>query len=290
MLRVVCFLSVILPAGLFGQAAAPAFEVASIRLAAATDTTGRPITLGMRVDGAQISGRLALKDFIGIAYRVKPYQISGPDWLGSVRFDIAATMPPGGTAGQVPEMLQSLFQDRFELKIHREKKDFPVYVLEIAKSGLKVHETPETEADKVEPNAPFSVTGTGSAQGIAVDLGRGSSYTFGNNRFEAKKLHMADVAATLERFLDRPVVDQTGLSGRYDFGLDVTEEDFRVMLIRGAVNSGVTLPPQALRVLDAGAPASLFDSLEKLGLKLDPGKAPLDVIVVDSARKTPTDN
>jgi len=244
----------------------------------------------MRVDGAQISGRLALKDVIGIAYRVKPYQISGPDWLGSVRFDIAATMPPGGAAGKVPEMLQSLLQDRFELKIRREKKDFPVYVLEIAKGGLKIRETPETEADKMEPNAPFAVTGTGSAQGIAVDLGRGSSYTFGNNRFEAKKLHMADVAATLERFLDRPVVDQTGLSARYDFGLDVTEEDFRVMLVRGAVNSGVMLPPQALRVLDAGAPASLFDSVEKLGLKLDTGKAPLDVIVIDSVRKTPTDN
>ena len=176
------------------------------------------------------------------------------------------------------------------MKIHREKKEFPVYVLEVAKGGLKLHETPETEADKVDPSAPFSATGTGSAQGVAVDLGRGASYTFGNNRFEAKRLHLADVAGTLERFLDRPVVDQTGLSGRYDFGLDVTEEDFRVMMVRAAVNSGVTLPPQALRILDAGAPASLFDSAEKLGLKLNGRKAPLDVIVIDSVRKTPTDN
>ena len=287
--RAAWFVSLFLPAGLFAQAA-PAFEVASIRPSATAETSGRPVTLGLRVDGAQISGTFALKDFIGIAYRVKTYQISGPDWLGSERFDIAATMPPGGAAGKLPEMLQALLQERFEMKIHRDKKDFPVYVLEVAKGGLKIHESPETEADKVEPNAPYSATGTGSAQGISVNLGRGSSYTFANNRFEANKLHMADFAGNLERFVDRPIVEQTGLSGRYDFGLDLTEEDFRAMMVRAAVNSGITLPPQALRMLDAGSPASLFDAVEQLGLKLDARKAPLDLIVIDSIRKTPTDN
>jgi uncharacterized protein (TIGR03435 family) len=286
----VLFASLLLPAGLFAQAAAPAFEVASIRPSAAGETAGHPITLGLRVDGAQVSGIFALKDFIGIAYRVKNYQITGPDWLGSERFDIAATMPPGGAAGKLPEMFQSLLQERFELKMHREKKDFPVYVLEVAKGGLKIHEIPETEADKVEPGAPFSATGTGSAEGVAVNLGHGSSYSFANNRFEVKKLTMDTLAGNLERFVDRPIVDMTALTGKYDFALDVTEEDYRLMMVRAAVNSGISLPPQALRVLDAGSPGSLFDAMEKIGLKLDARKAPLDVIVIDSIRKTPTEN
>jgi uncharacterized protein (TIGR03435 family) len=288
MSRTLLFLALAVPMGLFAQAA-PAFEVASIRPSASGETAGRPVTLGLRVDGAQISGTFGLKDFIGIAYRVKTYQITGPDWLGD-RFDIAATMPPGGAAGKLPEMLQALLQERFEMKVHHEKKDFPVYVLEVAKGGPRIHESPETEADKIEPGAPYSATGTGSAQGIAVNLGRGSSYTFANNRFEAKKLTMDTLAGNLERFVDRPIVDKTGLTGKYDLALDVTEEDFRVMMVRAAVNSGVNLPPQALRALDAGSPASLFDAMEKLGLKLDARKAPLDVIVIDSMRKTPTEN
>jgi uncharacterized protein (TIGR03435 family) len=149
---------------------------------------------------------------------------------------------------------------------------------------------PDPDAGRVDPKAPLSFAGSGSAQGISVTLGRGSSYTFANNKFEAKGLTMAYLAGSLERFLDRPIVDMTELKGRYDFALDVTEEDYRIMLIRSAVSAGVVLPPQALRLLDGGSPVSLFDAMQKVGLKLDPRKAPLDMLVVDDARKTPTDN
>ena len=102
---------------------------------------------------------------------------------------------------------------------------------------------------------------------------------------------MASLAGTLERFLDRPVVDMTGLKGPYNFSFEVTPEDYRAMLIRSAVVAGVVLPPEVLRILDgASSPSSLFDAMEKLGLKLESRKAPLDVVVVDSARKTPTEN
>jgi len=83
---------------------------------------------------------MALKDYIRIAYRLKDYQISGPDWLRSERFDITAKIPEGVSPGQIPEMLQGLLTERFQLKMHREKKEFPVYALEIAKSGLKISE------------------------------------------------------------------------------------------------------------------------------------------------------
>ena len=102
---------------------------------------------------------------------------------------------------------------------------------------------------------------------------------------------MASLAATLERFLDRPVVDMTDVKGSYDFSVEVTAEDYRAMLIRSAVVAGVVLPPDVLRLLDgSSSPESLFDGLAKLGLKLDARKAPLDVLVVESALKTPTEN
>jgi len=266
------------------------FEVATIRPSAPTPPDG--VTAGVRIDGAQIRcAFLTLKDYIGIAYRIKLYQVSGPDWLGSERFDISGTVPAGIPTSQFPDMLQSLLEERFKLKIHRDKKDFPVYVLEVAKGGLKMQESaPDPDLEKADAKAPVNVTGSGGSQGIAVNYGRGTSYTFANNRFEAKRFTMELFSANLERFVDRPIVDMTNLKGTYDIVLDVTQEDYRAMLIRAGVNAGVSLPPEALRLLDSASVASLLDAIQKLGLKLDARKAPLDLLVIDDAQKTPTEN
>jgi len=211
--------------------------------------------------------------------------------MGSDRFDISATLPFGAPTSQFPEMMRRLIEERFQVKIHHEKKDFPVYVLEVAKGGLKMQESaPDPDPANADAKAPVSVTGSGNAQGVSVNLGRGSSYTFANNKFEAKRLKMTALAANLERFVDRPIVDMTDLKENYDFALEVTDEDYRAMLIRAAVTAGIRLPPQALRLLDGAPLPSLFDAMQKLGLKMDARKAPLDVVVVDEARKTPTDN
>src|SRR5437016_3545065 len=83
--------------------------------------------------------------------------------------------------------------------------------LEVAKGGLKMQESAtDTDVANTDAKAPVSVTGSGSAQGVSVNLGRGSSYAFSNNKFEAKRLTMAALAANLERFMDRPIVDTTG--------------------------------------------------------------------------------
>ena len=188
-------------------------------------------------------------------------------------------------------MLQRLIEDRFQVKMHREKKDFPVYALEITKGGLKIAVDPaDPDAAKSDANTPANTNVSGSAQGVSIDFGRGSSYTFANNRFEAKKLTMANVVRALELYTDRPVVDMTDLTGTYDFTLEITAEDYQAMLVRAAVTAGLTLPPDALRLLDGATLPSLFDSLQKVGLQLDARKAPLDVLVIDEVRKTPTDN
>ena len=279
-------------AALFGQnPARVSFEVASIRPSTGTPQPG--VLAGARIDGAQFrTTYLTLKDYIGIAYRVKLYQISGPDWIGTDRFDVAATLPEGTLPAQVSSMMQTLLEERFQLKVHREKKEFPVYALEIAKGGLKMTESPPSpELEKADPRAPQEFTGGGSSQGVSINLGQGSSVTFANNKFEAKRLTMASLAGTLERFLDRPIVDMTDLKGNYDFSVDVTAEDYRSMLIRSAVVAGVTLPPEALRLLDgASSPESLFDGLAKLGLKVEARKAPLETLVIDAALRTPTEN
>jgi uncharacterized protein (TIGR03435 family) len=141
-----------------------------------------------------------------------------------------------------------------------------------------------------DPQGGVNISGTGSGNGISVTLGRGSYYTFANGRFEAKKVSVETAASILERFLDRPVVNLTKLSGTYDFSIDVTTEDYNAMLIRAGINAGVVMPPQALRLLDGAGLGSLFDGLDKLGLKLIARKAPLDLLVIESALKTPTEN
>ena len=263
------------------------FEVASVRPFSITQTDG-PVTLGARIDGAQVRMTgLTMRDFLSSAYRVKLYQISGPDWMATERYDINAKLPAGVSPEKLPEMLQSLLADRFGLRVHRDKKEMPVYALLVGKPPLRLKDS------VIDPNAPpptaVQVTGTGSAAGVAVNMGNGSSYSLGAGKFEAKKVNAAGMAAVLERFTDRPVMDLTELKGTYDFEFPVTPEDMQTLMIHAAVNAGVQLPPQALRLLDNGG-NPLEIAAEYVGLKLDSRKMPVEIIVIDQIQKTPTDN
>jgi uncharacterized protein (TIGR03435 family) len=184
-------------------------------------------------------------------------------------------------------MLQALLADRFAIRVHREKKDMPVYALLLGKSPLRLKEI------AIDPNAPpptaVEVTGTGSAAGLAVNMGNGSSYTLAGGKFNAKKFNAALMTATLERFTDRPVVDLTGLKGVYDFEFPVTPEDSQTLMIRAGINAGVQFPPQVLRMLDNGG-NPLETGVEQLGLKLESRKMPVEIVIVDQIQKTPTDN
>lgn len=265
----------------------PEFEVASIRPSAEPGPQGQ-ISVGLHFDGAQVHiASLTLKDYLAVAYRMRNSQISGPAWINSDRFDIAATIPPGVKEAQVPEMLQALLADRFQLKIHREKREFPVYALVLGKGPLKLKEIPPDPDAIIEP---ASLAAGGSESGVNVNLGNGTSWSFAPNRFEAKKLGMERFAADLGRFADRPIVDETALKGQYDFAFDINPEDYMPMMIRVALAAGANLPSPALKLLEGNSSASLSDALQHVGLRLDPRKEPLDVIVVDDGKKTPTQN
>src|ERR1035437_1216391 len=183
---------------LFAQTA-PAraeFEVASIK-PTTTAPLGAQVHVGVQIDGAQVHCTyLSVSNYIRIAYRVKGYQITGPDWLASDRFDIPAKLPAGAKREQVPEMLQTLLEERFQIKMHRDSKEFPVYGVVVGKGGLKLKESPLDP----ETQAGVTVTATGGARGTTLPFGRGAYFTLADNRFEARKLTMAQLADSLGRF------------------------------------------------------------------------------------------
>jgi len=130
----------------------PTFEVASIKPAPPLDMAklraeiqnGETPRLGARVDGARAEYiYLSIQDLIGLAYQVKSYQITGPDWMANQRFDIFAKLPDGSSKDDVPKMLQALLEDRFKLALHRESKEHPVLALVVGKGGPKMKESPE---------------------------------------------------------------------------------------------------------------------------------------------------
>jgi uncharacterized protein (TIGR03435 family) len=134
------------------------------------------------------------------------------------------------------------------------------------------------------------VTANGGRGGVSVNLGRGSSFSLANDKVVVKKLTMLSFADLLARFEDRPVIDMTDVKGSYDLTLDFSSEDFRTMMIRSAIAAGVSLPPEALRLLDGTSDSGLQTALQTVGLKLEPRKAPIEMLVVDHADKTPTEN
>ena len=210
--------------------------------------------------------------------------------MASQRFDIHAKLPEGGR-GQFREMLQNLLTDRFQIKMHRDSKEFSVYGIVVGKGGLKLQESPldpETEGDGGKGGV--NVSAEGGARGTTVRFGRGAYFSLADNKFEARKLTMAQLADSVGRFMERPVVDMTDLKGTYDLTLEFTPEEYRTLLIRTAMSAGVNLPPEVVRMLEGGSDESLFKGLQATGLKLESRRAPLEVLVIDSASKTPIEN
>jgi uncharacterized protein (TIGR03435 family) len=233
-----------------------AFEVASVK-AATPGPWREPKVLDDRVD----LGNVTLKYCIALAYGLKEYQVTVPAALANARYDILAKGPAGTKREQLPAMMQALLAERMKLQLHREKKEFDVYVLVVAKNGPKLEKSPEDTA------------GQGGAR-YAISM----QNTVG--KIEARRADMASLAGTLPRFVGRPVLDQTGVAGRYDFDLEFSPEDMKF-----------AAPPQ----VDPSRPAgefgvSIFTSIQRVGLRLESRKVPLDAIVVDSAEKTPVEN
>jgi uncharacterized protein (TIGR03435 family) len=206
--------------------------------------------------------------------------------MQEARFNVNATIPDGVSRDSVPAMLQALLHERFQMKMRREPRELPVYALMLAKNGRTLTPSPlkDTEPDTVE------VTGSGGNDGVRMNLGGGSSFALTDNAITATHITMTRFAETLTGFVDRTVIDATGVKGRYDITVKLTREEFDATLLRSAVNAGIRLPAPILRALDAAPANPVGPALEAAGLVFDARRAPLDVIVIESILRTPTEN
>jgi len=289
-----------------------AFEVATIR--PATMPTPEQILagklhVGMKVDKARVDiGLMSLADLIRTAYKVKPYQLSGPDWMNSQRFDVLAKMPDGAAEDQVPEMLQTLLAERFKMTMHRDGKERPIYALVVGKNGPKLKEAPPDTPVEDDDKAKGAVIETGQGKVRINQDGKGGavinggpngtqriSMVNGAMHIEVSKVSMEAFAEMLTPLLDRPVFDMTGLKGNYQITLDLSMAD----LMTAARRQGVDIPggPGAAAApgggpADAASDSSggIFADLQQLGLKLESRKTPIDMIVIDHLEKNPTEN
>ena len=301
-------------------AQSPVFEVATIKLAPPLNPqmilSGK-MRIGMKVETSRVEiGFSSLRDLIMLAYQVKPFQVSGPEWITAERWDIVAKMPEGTTRAQVPAMLRALLEERFKLKAHRESKEQNVYALEQGKGGHKLKEAaPVSATAAVEPpegknaisidagDQTVRVVRNGNGpEGtqISVAGGRGGaakmSMKDGQMHMDQERTSMQDFADMLSPMLDRPVVDHTELKGFWQVSMDLAMTDMMQM----ARGTGM-MPGGPMGAMPGGggagslAPAdpsggSVFSSIEKLGLKLTKTKAPMDLVVIDNAEKKPTEN
>ena len=277
------------------------FEVASVKPAAPqgdgrmmVGSRGGPGTID---PGRYTATNATLKMMLASAYDLKSYQISGPSWLDSERFDVTAKIPPGATKEQFRTMQQNLLIERFHITLHLEKKDQPIYNLVVGKNGpkLKPTEVPESAflpADGGRGGAPPPPPPPPApGQFPKMPAGRpGMMMFFAQSAFRlaAQGQTMAQMANFLSMQTGRPVMDKTGLTGKYDFQLEFAPEPGQSPM------RGMPMPPPGA----AGGPAgdasdpmpTLFGSIQELGLKLEATKGPVDLLVVDKADKVPVEN
>jgi len=242
------------------------FEVVSVK-PAAPDARGMRCTGGPGTSdpGLLRCDNYSLSFLVMMAYNLRSFQLAAPSWMDSARYDVVAKIPPGADRRQFGLMQQRLLAERFGLQAHFEKKDMTVYELTVAKGGPKLKESQEPAAEKPEAAWRPPAFGPPVRTMARVNL-TGES--------------MADLANFLSNQLGQPVMDATGLRGRYDYALSFLMEP-----------GGRAAGPEAA---DGSAPefgVSLIDAVrDELGLRLEKKKGQAEVMVVDHAEKVPVEN
>src|SRR5450759_2140572 len=281
-------------------------------------------------DPGQITySNVSLKNVLMNAYAVKGYQINGPKWLDSERFDIVAKIPKGATKEEFKLMLQNLLAERFKLTLHHETKELPMYALVVGKGGSKLKESVDDDATasgaapqggapgSVVPSAsappppppPPGSDGAGAFTGrmrvgadgmpqLPAGMGKNGMMmmmTNGRMRLVANRQPITALTVMLSNQLGRPVVDATELKAKYDFNLDFAPDG-----MNGPMGMMPPPPPQPDGAAGGGAPMAsapdpggpaIFTALqEQLGLKLEQRKGPVDLLVIDRLEKVPTEN
>ena len=305
----------------------PTFDVATVKLSGldqakimAALQSGNMPRVGAHVTASRAEYiYVTLKGLIMVAYKVKDYQITGPDWLNKQYFDVVGTIPEGSSKDDVPKMLQALLAERFKLVAHRETKEHPVLALVVGKGGPKMKESPAAGA-AIDPDAPLKpgemqMDGEDGPVRVTVNMKDGSSTVNmgakGTIRqrmdMQTQTFHIDADTTTMAGFADmltnimkmggsdaKQVVDMTGLKGNYQVSVELSMADLMAMARAqgyGGPGGGSSGGSGAAVASDpGGSGTSAYSAVEKLGLRLEPRKAPVEQLVVDSVEKTPTEN
>jgi uncharacterized protein (TIGR03435 family) len=265
----------------------PSFEVASIKLQRGDRPGGSMWLPGrFRFENAPVIFLIAR-----VAYDVRDFQISGgPSWIKSEMYTIDAK-ESDSLAEEMQKLpfekrleiggllVQSLLADRFKLKIHHETRMLPVYALVVAKNGPKLHEAKPGDTYPHGMRGPDGRTGAG-------DIGE-QSISERERAILGQGITIAPLLPYLSRELERPVLDQTGLKGKYDISLKWNPEQSRAGMAQGpeeAKPGTASAPPPESSV------PSIFTAIqEQLGLKLESTKGPVDIVVIDHIER-PSEN
>ncbi len=249
-------------------ASSQSFEVASVKISSGgrLSMKGGP---GTTDPERIIYTNVPLKRILLTAYDIRDYQLDAPDFLDTLRFDINAKIPAGATREQFQRMLQDLFVARFHLRVHRESKEVPIYALLIAKNGPKIKPGSSGPPDEEqvatmrgnEGRDGFPVLSL-AAPGLVIETRNGRA------RITAKDIPLAKFADLLSDDAGRPVLDKTGLEGNYSFTVYFTPESST----------------------DGGEPFLSAALPQQLGLRLEPRKAPIEMLIVDHVERVPTEN
>ncbi len=270
---------VVLVAGLFAGAAPfaqpPAFDVVSIKRTDVNDT--RPgADFGAQPGGRLVARNNAVSNFITNAYDIPGYLVvGGPEWMGADRYNMEARAAGEPSRPQMMLMLQTLLAERFQLRVRREVREMPAYVLTVARGGAKLTPSKDGACLERDPSKPIPPPASGAAASrLCGNNNMNSRVSPPNMTWTAFRIDMSRVAGALANYFRRPVVDRTGLAGFFDIQID--------------------LPPlQPAAATDAGVAdsgASVFTVLqEQLGLRVEDGNGPVEVLVVDSIER-PTEN
>lgn len=248
----------------------PQFEVASVKPSFTRSVANvRPLPGRLTADAS-------LQILIQYAYGVQPFQVvDSARWLQSGRYEIDAKADGNTSRNQMFLMLQALLEDRFQLKIHRETRDMPVYALVAAKGGLKLSPLKDSNCvDSAADAAPEWAGGRMAAPGevpIASPLCGSISLTLG--LMQGGKVAMPELVRKLSLMVDRSVIDKTGFTGLFDLQVHFVPDESTPAMPPPPPGSDMPGPslPQVLR--------------QQLGLQLESTKGPVEVIVVDHAER-----
>jgi uncharacterized protein (TIGR03435 family) len=299
------------------QQAAPklskSFDVASIKQSAPLDPqkmlSGQQ-RVGMKTDAGRVDiENWSILELLNAAYKVSPTRLTGPGWGGfspftATRFDIHATIPAGATQDDVPEMLQSLLAERWKLAFHNEQREQQALALVVGKDGPKLQrsppEAPADAANNTNRPDPIQVSGDPAKGGMTI-RGAGQAGAMklsvtpdGMVHMTAERLTMAQLADSLTQFAGQPVVDQTGLTGNYQVAFELSQAD----VLAAARSAGLQIPGAsaaagagpAAAAADPPGQTGAYQSVEKMGLKLESRKVSVEYMVIDRLEKLPTED